>query len=102
VADELPDWRQRGVYIRNRSRRKPGDTDIEPSWANEAYVDPDAVTFDPDYASLSGRSVRTIGYSITAGFLITVITLLDDGHLYGVNAWKSNSTDAGYYEDTKS
>ena len=30
--------------------------------ADEALTDPEAVVFDPDYASLSGRSVRTIGW----------------------------------------
>ncbi len=37
--------------------------------ANEALADPDALVFDPDYASQSGRSVRTIGWSSRAGRL---------------------------------
>jgi hypothetical protein len=42
------------------------------------------VTFDPDYASDTGLSVRTIGWSDSAGFLITVITVRDENdHLWG-------------------
>ncbi|HEX6233435.1 MAG TPA: hypothetical protein VFZ63_09925 [Jiangellaceae bacterium] len=48
-----------------------GDTDIDPAWADEAYTDEAQVVFDPDYASKTGGSVRTIGYSSTAGFIIT-------------------------------
>lgn len=35
--------------------------------ASEALADPDAVVFDPDFASQCGRSVRTIGWSPSAG-----------------------------------
>ena len=51
----------RGEYIATRSAR-PGDTDIDPAWADEAYTDEARVVFDPDYASKTGRSVRTIGF----------------------------------------
>ena len=27
------DWQYRADYIRTRSSRRPGDTDIEPAWA---------------------------------------------------------------------
>jgi hypothetical protein len=60
--------------------------EVEAEWANEALSDPDALRIDPDPASKSGRSVRTIGYSASAGGLVTVITLIDDGVTYGVNA----------------
>jgi len=56
-----------------------------------------ALRIDPDPASKSGRSVRTIGYSASAGGLVTVITLIDDGVTYGVNAWRSNNTDIRRY-----
>ncbi len=42
--------------------------------ADEALADPDAVMFDPDYASQSGRSARTIEWSPSAGRLLAVIT----------------------------
>jgi hypothetical protein len=70
---------------------------VEAEWANEALSDPDALRIDPDPASKSGRSVRTIGYSASAGGLVTVITLIDDGVTYGVNAWRSNNTDIRRY-----
>lgn len=100
----LPDWRHRGEYIRTRTERKgPGEQNIEPAWADEAYADPYAVDFRPDPASRSGKSVRTIGWSDTAGFLITVITVEDGEDLWGVNAWKSSTGDQRRYtnEDGK-
>jgi uncharacterized DUF497 family protein len=65
--------------------------------ANEALADPDALVFDPDYASQSGRSVRTIGWSSSAGRLLTVITVTEDDVTYGVNAWPANDIDARHY-----
>lgn len=96
----LPDWQHRGDYIRTRSARKgsAGETDIEPAWADEAYADPAAVIFRPDPASRRGASDRTIGWSDSAGFLITVITVRDGATLWGANAWKSNETDQRWYE----
>jgi hypothetical protein len=54
--------------------------------ADEAPADPDALVFDPDYASQSGRSVRTIGWSGSAGRLLTVITVTEDDVTYGSTA----------------
>lgn len=65
--------------------------------ANEALDDPDALVFDPDYASKSGRSIRTIGWSASYGGLVTVITVVDGGVTYGVNGWPSNDIDARRY-----
>ncbi len=67
--------------------------------ADEALADPDALVFDPDYASQSGCSVRTIGWSSTAGQLLTVITVTEDGVTYGVNGWPANDIDARHYRD---
>lgn len=72
---------------------------IHPEWADEALSDPDAVVLDPDPSSKSGQSVRTIGWSVTASRLITVITLVHEGTLYGVNGWESNSTDRRVYRE---
>ncbi|RZL79635.1 MAG: transposase [Rhodococcus sp. (in: high G+C Gram-positive bacteria)] len=72
---------------------------IEADWAREALEDPDAVRIDPDPASRSGRSVRTIGYSPSAGGLLTVITLDDEGTTHGVNGWRSNDTDHKRYRE---
>jgi hypothetical protein len=32
-----------GDYIRTRSARRPGDSDIGPEWADEAFADDDAL-----------------------------------------------------------
>lgn len=70
-------------------------------WANEALSDPDALRIDPDPASKSGRSVRTIGYSSQADWLVSVITVEEAGETYGVNGWKSNETDARRYREER-
>ena len=62
-------------------------------------ADPDQVVLAPDPKSTIGRSLPIIGYSATPG---TLITLPHDGITYGVNAWKSNSTDRRLYREGKS
>ena len=51
-VSEVPDWLHRREQIGWRSQRK-GETEqnILVEWADEAYLDESAVTFDPDYAS---------------------------------------------------
>ena len=66
--------------------------------AGEALDDPEALVFDPDYASQSGRSVRTIGWSPSSGRLLTVITVAEAGVVYGVNGWPANAADTRRYE----
>ena len=88
------DWTYRADYIRERHG-------IEVEWVNEALSDPDALRIDPDPASKSGRSVRTIGYSSQAGCLITVITVEEAGVTYGVNSWRSNETDTRRYGEER-
>jgi hypothetical protein len=59
------------------------------------------VTFDPDYASQTGGSARTIGWSDSAGLLITVATVRDDdGHLWGATAFRANEVDERHYLDS--
>lgn len=70
-----------------------------PAWADEALADPDRIVLDPDPASKSGRGTRTIGYSPTAEALITVILLEHEGTTYGVNGWRSNTTDQRRYRE---
>ncbi|WP_460749085.1 hypothetical protein [Myceligenerans cantabricum] len=95
-----PGWKHRADYIRTRSTRKDsaGETNIEPEWADEAFTDPRAVVFSPDPASKKGQSDRTIGWSETAGFLITVITVTEGTTVWGANAWKSNDVDQRHYQ----
>jgi hypothetical protein len=72
---------------------------IQPAWAIEVLDDPDRLVITPDPASKSGRAVRTIGWSSTADRIITVITLVDNGRLYGVNGWVANSGDQRLYRE---
>jgi uncharacterized DUF497 family protein len=72
---------------------------ISPAEANEALSDPDRVVLDPDPASKSGRGTRTIGYSPTVKSLVTLILLDNEGTTYGVNGWRSNSTDQRRYRE---
>lgn len=101
--EEVPDWTHRRKHIEHRSQRKDEtETDVLVAWANEAYLDPHAVDFAPDYASRSGSSVRTIGWSDQAGCIITVITVRDSqGHLWGATAFKANSIDEQHYLSTE-
>lgn len=89
-------WRDEDAdYIRRRSERYPGASDIEPEWALEAARDPRRIVRDPDPKSRRG-AIRIIGYSSTAGFVITVIVTPSD-HA-GVTAWKTTGVDLRAYE----
>ena len=89
-------WRDDDAeYIRRRSDRYPGATNIEPDWTLEAAADPRRIVHDPDPKSRSG-AVRLIGYSTTAGFVLTVIAT--GGAHAGVTAWKSSGADLRDYE----
>jgi len=72
---------------------------IHPAWANEALDDPDRVVITPDPASKSGRAVRTICWSYTASRVLTVITLVENGRLHGVNGWVANGGDQRLYRE---
>lgn len=87
---ERVDWSQRGAYM-NRNHG------ITPAIADEALEDPNRVVIDPDYNSDSGKSVRIIGFSVTADDVITVIVLENDGTEYGVNGWAANQKDRRLY-----
>ena len=86
------DWSKRDDYI----AVKPG---VLSQWADEALDDPEALVYDPLPASKSGRSIRTIGYSVSKGAVMTVITVEDEGVLYGVNAWLSNEKEQRRYRE---
>lgn len=46
--------------------------------------------------------VRIVGYSPTAGFVITVIAAHIDGELWGVTAWKTTGSERrAYLEDPR-
>lgn len=67
--------------------------------ANEALDDSNAVVITPDYASKSGRSVRTIGFSVSFGGILTVITVPFEGEVYGATAYESDRRDRNLYEE---
>lgn len=64
-----------------------------PALADEAFGDPNRSVIDPDPASVSGRTVRVIGWSPSLRQVVTVIVLPDSEVTWGVNAWCSNATD---------
>ena len=85
------DWRHRGDYIAKHG--------LTPDNADQAFNDPNRLVIDPDPASVSGRTVRIIGWATSAQLLVTVIVLPDEGIVWGVNAWPSNSTDQRRYRE---
>lgn len=89
-------WREEDAdYIRQRADRYPGATSIEPEWTREAATDPRRIVCDPDPKSRIG-AIRVIGFSPSAGFVITVI-VTQTSHA-GVTAWKSSGADLRPYE----
>ncbi|OHV44970.1 hypothetical protein CC117_09720 [Parafrankia colletiae] len=88
-------WDQEDAeYIRRRSDRYPGATDIEPEWTLEAVKDPRRIVRDPDPRSRMGAA-RLIGYSRSAGFVLTVI--VDPIDEAGITAWKTRGSDLRDY-----
>ncbi len=67
--------------------------------ANEVVSDPERVVIVPDYNSSSANSIRVIGYSLLAGAIVTVIVLVDDGVVHGVNGWIANTRDQQLYRE---
>ena len=85
------DWRHRSDYISKHG--------LTPDVADEAFADPNRLVIDPDPSSVSGRSIRVIGWSSSTKALITVIVLPAEGIIWGVNAWPSNRTDQRRYSE---
>lgn len=72
---------------------------ITPEQAEEALADEQCVVFEPDYASVSGQSIRVIGAAASIGQVLTVIVVADGaGKVWGASAWRSNRRDRAYYE----
>jgi len=94
---DFPDWSRIASHTSKRSERHPGDTDIPLEWVVEAWQDENAALIDPDYNSESGLSLRLIGWSASAGFLVTVIAVHWEGALIAASAWESNSKDKRLY-----
>jgi hypothetical protein len=82
-------WLYRGEYMSMRHG-------VTPDEANQALCDPERVIVEPDPSSLSGRAARVIGCTATER-LLTVITLEEEGVVWGVNGWDANPTDQRRY-----
>lgn len=67
--------------------------------AAEATADPDRVLLEPDYNSLSGQSVRIIGYSPSSGEVLSIIAMSLNGREIGVNGWVANQKDRRIYRE---
>lgn len=86
------------AHIRGRSDRYPGADNIEPDWTLEAAVDPHRVVRGPDPRSRVGYT-RIIGYSPSAGFVLTVI--VDPEDWSGVTSWQTRGADLREYLEDK-
>jgi len=93
MVDEGIDWRHRGDYIAKHG--------LSPVVADEAFADPNRLVIDPDPASVSGRTIRVIGWAASVRTLVTVIVLPDEDVIWGVNAWPSNTTDQRRYREER-
>lgn len=97
------DWSKRAYYVSARHAAEPG-------WANEAVLDEHAVWLVPDPASRYGHAVRVIGYSASAGAVLTVILVAaeadpperPDGDWWGSNSWVANQRDRRIYGEAES
>lgn len=86
-------------YIRRRGERYSGARGIEPKWTLEAAADSARIIRDPDPKSHVG-AIRLIGYSHSAGFVITII--VDPVNYSGITAWKTSGSDLRkYLEDSR-
>lgn len=94
-------WSQEAAeHISTRSSRYPGALDIDPVWATEAINDPDRLVDEPDPNSAHANSVRIVGYSPSAGTVITIVALRDKaGVLHGASAWKTTGAPRRQYEE---
>jgi hypothetical protein len=71
------DWTHGDEHMRARHQ-------VSPEGADEAVADIDAVWFDPDPTSKSGRNVRVIGYSHSRRAVLSVILVhRDEGGYWG-------------------
>lgn len=64
-----------------------------------ACGDPNRLAIDLDPSSVSGRTVRVIGWNPSLRWVVTVIALPEGEVTWGVNAWLANSTDQRRYRE---
>lgn len=97
--DERLTWDTDGAaYILSRSAQYPGALNIRPEWTQEVLADPDMLAADPDPKSRI-KAARFIGYSVSAGTVLTVVAWRDErGELHGINAWKTSGAELRRYQ----
>src|SRR6185437_17049947 len=83
------DWSYRREHVEDK-----GFTTDE---ADEALDDPEKLVINPDPRSVSGESVRVIGYSDAAEQVLTVVVVVHDGQAYGATVWRANSRELRLY-----
>lgn len=84
------DWSERDAHMYTKHA-------LTTALAEEALSDPERVVIEPDYASVSGQSVRIIGYSPTLRTVLTIIVVPFEGVEYGASGWESNAKDRKIY-----
>ena len=82
VLHRKVDWSHRREHVAEKG--------LTVEQANEALADPERLVIDPDPKSVTGDSVRIIGYSSTAQEVLTVVVVIHDGQAYGGTAWRAN------------
>jgi hypothetical protein len=67
----------------------------------QALDDPKRLVIDPDPRSVTGESVRVIGYSDAAEEVLTVVVVIHDGRVYGATAWRASARELLLYQGIK-
>jgi hypothetical protein len=94
-------WTARRVaHLATRSERYPDALDIELAWVAEAAADPNVVIQEPDPKSNVG-AVRIVGFSPSAGFVVTIVARRIDGELWGDSAWKTTGAERRRYKEAR-
>lgn len=85
------DWSHRQAHI----ERKGFTTEQ----ADEALGDPERLVIDPDPRSVTGESVRVIGYSQAATAVLTVVVVVHNGQAYGATVWGASNRELRLYQE---
>jgi uncharacterized DUF497 family protein len=89
VPYQKADWSHRREHV--------ADKGLTVEQADEALDDPERLVIDPDPRSVTGDSIRIIGYSNTAQEVLTVVVVIHDGQVCGATAWRANKHELRLY-----
>jgi hypothetical protein len=104
VFDDV-DWSEIGEHdpARRSQRKGRSERDVRTEWATEACQDPERFVSASD--SRSGLTVKVVGRSESAGFIVTVIVAPKhhppSSEWWGATAWKAKPTEVQLYEEGK-